>query len=679
MPPYWKTFYPRRKRWYRWRRNRFLRWRARKPLQRTRRRRTRYRRYKVKRLFPKKRKFIKLKQWNPASIRKCKIVGFKCLLQGSPLRAQHNYVQYMYSTVPTNTPGGGAWSLMVFSLGSLYEDYDHLFNIWTASNAALPLVRYTGCKIKLYQSQHTDYIFKYDRCWPMVDTPHTHADSSPSRMLQTKHKVVMPSLDTRKRRKPYKTIKIKPPHEMQNKWYFQKDICNLPLLMTTTTAVSLTNPFACDNSWSNNITFKSLNTFIFQNMNFQHFPQTVGYSHKNLQGFSMFLYATHNNNKPTTDGESFKNWLGTLRFLGNTKENKAGQEINTWNENKIEYWGNPFFHEYLEDTPETSFTIYTSRCTILNVYNKCKNSNNPTDVVPENFQAITGPITYTLIYNPMNDTGYNKIYLIDTTKSLTFDEPENKNLIFEGFPMYNLIWGWTDFIKKLKIITNLDNNALLAIKTKNFSDTTLNVYIPIDQDFLDGYDPYQPHTHETHKISNYNYNNWYPKITFQEQTINELALTGPGCPRPLNNTYLQCLCKYYFYFKWGGCPKQLEKAYDPCLQSKWTTADNLEQRITIQNPNQQPQTELYYFDWDSDFIKKTAIERIQQYTEIDETLFSPTETKWSSRPLKTQEKDTSNEEEANLFLQLHKLRHQRLQLELKCRMKMLELKSQSQK
>lgn len=82
---------------------------------------------------------------------------------------------------------------MVFSLGSLYEDYDHLQNIWTSSNAALPLVRYTGCTIKLFQSEETDYAFIYDRCWPMVDTPDTHADSSPSRMTQRYHKILVPS------------------------------------------------------------------------------------------------------------------------------------------------------------------------------------------------------------------------------------------------------------------------------------------------------------------------------------------------------------------------------------------------------------------------------------------------------------------------------------------------------
>lgn len=678
MPYYWRKRNLRNA-YKRYRRRRwFLRRGVRKPFQRRFwRRNLRRRKYKVKRLKFKKRKLLKLKQWQPASIKKCKIVGIKCLLQGNVLSAQHNYAQYIYSYVPPENPGGGGWSLMVFSLGSLFEDYDHLQNVWTTSNSGLPLVRYTGCTIKLFQSENTDYVFTYDTCWPMVDTPYTHADSSPMRMIQKRHKVIMPSKQTKQRRKPYKRIKIKPPHQMINKWYFQKDICNQPLLLTTTTAISLLKPFAGTNSLSNNITFKCLNTFLFNNPHFQHFPETVGYSHKIVNSQSMFLYAT-TEPKPTED-KNMKDWLLKLIFLGNTVENQPGKPIHQWystNSNTKKNWGNPFYHRYLEDTSETSYTIYTSKQTIVNIVNQLRGS---TITIPNtDFQEISRPIFYTVTYNPARDTGLNKIYLLETSKTLTFDEPENKNLVFEGFPLYNLIWGWTDFIRKLKIITNLPQNALLVIVTKNFDDQTLKTYVPIDQDFIDGLDPYQTdHSHE--QTNYYNSLNWFPKVQFQEQTINNIALTCPFSPRPNTYEFLQCFCKYTFYFKWGGCPKVLQKAIDPCSQSKWTTPDNLEHRIQICDPNTAPQTELYSWDWDSDFVKQKSIERIQEYTTIDENVFQPTESKWSAKALKLQEKETSEEkEEEKLFLKLHQLRKQRLHLELKCRLKLMELKSKIQ-
>lgn len=580
----------------------------------------------------------------------------------------------MYSFTPENNPGGGGWTIMVFSLGSLYEDYDHLKNIWTKSNVALPLVRYTGCTLKFFQSDVTDYIVIYDTCWPMVDTPDTHADCSPSRMLQRKHKIIIPSKQTQNRKKPYKRVKIKPPHQMLNRWYFQKDICDTPLLMLQATAISLTNPFANTAALSNNINFLSLNTFLFANPQFQHFPLTTGYSHKILQGKSMYLYANHTE-KPNQDGEQLKTWLKEMHFLGNTKENQPGKPykdfINAGNNSK-QNWGNPFYHEFLERTSETSYTIYTSNRTTLEVEQYLK-AEGTTTIKNTDFQIITGPIAYKLTYNPSKDTGENKIYLIDTQKQITYDEPENQNLIYEGLPLYNLMWGWTDFIKKLKIINTIDYNTILVIKSKVFDDNTLNIVLPIDLDFLDGYDPYQPHEHNTYQQNYYNKQNWFPKLQFQEQTINHICTSGPGSPN--TKQYLQSLCKYSFYFKWGGCPKQLPKALNPCLQSKWPTPDNINGRLTIQNPNTSPETELYCWDWEKDFVTDQAIKRIQQYTLTDETLFSPTETKSTAKVL--QKEKTAKEEEKNLLLKLNHLRKQRLHLELKCKLQLQKLKSKT--
>lgn len=585
----------------------------------------------------------------------------------------------MYSNVPINQPGGGGWGLLVFSLGSLYEDYDHLHNIWTKSNAGLPLVRYTGSTFYFYQTYDTDYIVTYDTCWPMVDTPHTHADSSPYRMIQKRNKIVIPSKLTKNRRRPYKRVKIKPPTQMTNRWYFQKDICDTPLVMITATAVNLTTPFANSNSLSNSIVFYSLNTFIFQNPNFEHPPETTGYSHKILNGYSMYLYATTQTkpNDADKNEESFINWLKTLIFLGNPRKNYQGQPFGDTPTYTKEQWGNPFYHRYLEigDEDDVSYLIYTSSVTHINI--KQKIATKTTDIKATQFQTITGPIIYKLTYNPDKDTGLNKIYLLKTWGPSTLDEPDDQDLIFEGFPLPQLTWGWTDFIKKLKKINDLDRHSILLIKTQNFSDNTLKVFLPLDLDFIEGHDPYQHDKQNNYQTDYYNSENWFPKIQFQDQTINLIATSQRNSPK--TNSYLQAGCKYKFYFKWGGCPKTLQKAYDPCLQSKWPTPDNITGRLTIQNPNTPPQTELFSWDWESDFVKKQAIERIQQYTPIDETFVSSTDSKFQAKALQKQQKDTAPQEEKNLFLQLHKLRKERLHLELQCRMKLMELKSKSVK
>ncbi len=70
-----------------------------------------------------------------SKINKCKIRGQKCLFEGGPMRLSNNFYEYFGSYVPENWQGGGGWSLMVFSLDSLYEDFNLLQNYWTKSNA----------------------------------------------------------------------------------------------------------------------------------------------------------------------------------------------------------------------------------------------------------------------------------------------------------------------------------------------------------------------------------------------------------------------------------------------------------------------------------------------------------------------------------------------------------------
>lgn len=109
-----------------------------------------------------------------------------CLFQGSPLRSIFNYTQYLMSYVPFEEPGGGGYFVIAISLASLWEDFEHLRNVWTTSNAALPLVRYMGCTFHFYQSQYTDYAVEINNCFPMKDFKYTHADIAPNRMLLKK-------------------------------------------------------------------------------------------------------------------------------------------------------------------------------------------------------------------------------------------------------------------------------------------------------------------------------------------------------------------------------------------------------------------------------------------------------------------------------------------------------------
>lgn len=531
--------------------------------------------------------------------------------------------------IPEFWPGGGGWSLLVFSLESLFEDFQRLQNIWTNSNAGLPLVKYLGASLKFYQEKNTDYLVVYDTCWPMVDTPLSHADSSPHSMFLKKRKITIPSLQTRKKRRPYKKVRIHPPNQMYNRWYFQRDICKTPLLMLTTTAISLTEPFCSQKCKSNNITLTVLNPLIFRNYNFQTFPQTSGYFPKYSTyedteiKHPMWLWGTTSataNDTITVKKSTIANYH--LIPLCQTLYAQVGKEITTATyQNQIQNWGNPFYWHYLMDE---TYKIYISlmspaeaKFLLGGTYGENKEY---TLTVPQ------GPLLQHVRYNPETDTGAkNKAYLISTSKNNYTNTPESDNLKIEGLPLPVMLWGWTDWIKKAKLTPDPDENTILFIETDQFTPK-LPFYVILDEDFLNGRDPYIPPIDGAPApLNNYSKQHWYPKLLYQDQSIEHICTSQPGCAR--NETYMQLFCKYKFYFKWGGCPKTLEKAYDPCLQSIWPTPDNIPGRLEIQNPNSKPETELYEWDWTNDYITQEAISRIQEHTEIDKQLVIPTASK----------------------------------------------------
>ncbi len=151
--------------------------------------------------------YLKVKEYQPRTINKCHVKGTMCLLQCGPRRLHYNFTQYRNAYTPEFWEGGGGWSQLKFSLGSLYEEHDYLRNKWTKSNVLLPLVRYLGCKFKFWREWDMDYIVYYSTCLPMLDTLYQHINAHPYNMLLYKHKILIKSLRKTKNKKPIqKTI-----------------------------------------------------------------------------------------------------------------------------------------------------------------------------------------------------------------------------------------------------------------------------------------------------------------------------------------------------------------------------------------------------------------------------------------------------------------------------------------
>nr|UGV42570.1 MAG: ORF1 [TTV-like mini virus] len=641
MPPYWRRPWRRRRIWRRRRRPRL--WRPRNYFQRRlwrRRRRVRrfyknFYRHKIRRKLPKK----FLIQWQPETINKCTIKGQKCLFQGGKDRLSHNFYEYYGSYVPTLQPGGGGWSLSVYSLDSLYEDFNLMQNYWTKSNAGLPLCTYQGCILKFYQTETTDYVVKIDRCWPMVDTELTHANSHPQRMLLDKKTIKIPSLRTKRRRKPYKRVFVRPPNQMMNKWYFQQDLSNTKLLMITATACDLLYPYISAKALSNNITLLFLNTNFFKNQNFQTPSLTTGYTPK----ANTYMYGRVGGltTKPTK--------LQDITYLGNTKDNQRGKPINSAN-NTIANWGNPFWHEYLHG----EVPVYTSQ-------------NSPETLISNESKVselteMAEPYFIRSIYNPDKDTGNgNVLYFVPNSQGNDWLEPDINSRKISGFPLWLMFWGWTDWIKKLHNLPHLEENWILVFKTTFIADK-LPAYVMIDESFKDGKGPYQT------DLSIFDSQHFHPRFQFQQESNEHMSQSGPGVARPPSNNSVQAKMTYKFRFKWGGCPRQLEKVYDPSQQIKWSTPNRQLPGLQIQDPKTSPETYFYPWDVRHDLLTKKSIQRVTEYQETDESLL-PIKTGCRSNPeaLQTsqkQEDETSDEEEekTSLQLQLRKLRHRQQQL-----------------
>nr|UGV42531.1 MAG: ORF1 [TTV-like mini virus] len=608
MPPYYRWRYYRRKRPHWRRRHRWFRTRrTRKTFQpRYRRRRTVRRRYRIRRKLKK----LKITEWQPKTIKKCRIKGQICLFQCGQGRIMHNYAQYQKSYVPPLEPGGGSWSSQIFTLGGLYDEYNLLHNWWTQSNDGLPLARFLGSKWKFYRSKHTDYIVQFQTCPPFTATEHLHLNSQPSRAIMNRHKIIVPKIGTPGIKKPYIKKWFQPPSQLRNSWYFQQDLCKTGLLLLTTTATSLDQYYLPQTAISDNVTLRSLNTTFFNNPNFVT-QNTYGYRPKS----NLYLFGTRNGSTPTPKWKE-------LTYLGETQRYQLGTEFKDISEysqiTDRTKWGNPFHEEWTH--PDTRLWYGTTW-------------PSATEYKSDTIAKVTQlyELYFDCRYNPQRDTGDGNVIYFKSNSISTdniADPPNNPNIILRGFPIWLAIWGWSDWQEKLKQINQIHSNYYLVIQS-NFFEPKRPAYLFLDTYFT------QP-SHE--KLTQTDKNHWYPKFEMQAYSLNNLAETGPGTVKINDSKSVQAHAYYSFYFKWGGCPAPMETIKDPCNQDKFPIPNQRQPRLEIQDPKTPKQYYLYDFDERKEQITKTAAQRLK--TTTYEYSLSP-----EGNPLDPPAHQTSSEED----------------------------------
>lgn len=645
MPYYYRKWWPRRRRFRRsWRR------RLRGPFRRRYWRRHAVRRYSRKRKLPK----LSLKEWQPITIRKTKVKGIYPAFLCNDQRLGNNAIQYLDSIAPHYFPGGGGFGIIQFTLQGLYEQFIKATNWWTQTNCSLPLIRYNFCKLKFYRTENVDYVVKIIRCYPLRATHDLYMQTQPSILMRDKHSILIPCRKNGRNRKPYKTVRVKPPTQMTNGWFFQKDLCNFPLLVILASAASFDRYYTNSKASSSTIGFISLNTLTFQYHDWQD-PPTQGYKPQD----NMWFWGTENGASDPKEEP-----LTNLIYLGGTNNHSKGIPVkNTQNYASLpNNWGNIFHEDYLFGTSQ----VYVS-------------NKPPSEVVTyilahqqqkvKDYTGITErtlPLTVECRYNPFNDksTGNNTFFVSnhsDHTKWQPIDNPETQ---VPNLPIWLTTWGLMDWFKKAGIISQPELNYITVFESPYISSNPkLKYYVPLDDTMQIGQSPYI----QTLSLSDSKH--WYPKGAFQIKTLNTITSCGPGTVKLDADKSCEAHFEYDFRFKIGGCPPAMEKLCDPSKQNKYPIPNTKLQTTSLQSPASAIETYLYNFDERKGLLTERATKRIKKDYGTEQTILPFTGTAMDlPTPIQSPPQDqTSSEEEEETTQELQLLRLRRKQKLLKQR------------
>lgn len=587
------------------------------------------------------------------------------MYSGTTDRIGNDNTTYIDSIAPHNFPGGGLFSITIFTLNGLYELHQKGRNWWTTSNCNLPLIRYFGCTIKLYASTNTDYVVVPIRCGDLKATEQTFQSCQPSVLGLNKNKKIMLCKENNYRKKPIKKFFVKPPALLMNKWYFQKDFANYPLLMILAAAASYDRYYIPASAISNTIGITLLNTTYFT-----------------MHGFKTRTTSIYTPNKDfilmgiITRTKSWENaTLKDCTLLGNTKDYFQGESLpnNDWDTylSTPAKWGNPF-HPYWFKSDIEEGVIFHIKVKNNNPKQTLKDLEKESNYIKDiaGIAKLTKPLTLQGRYNPQQDMGHNATFLTRITQpNEEWHTPKESNIIVEGYPLWLLFWGWHDYIAKAKLIQNMDTDYINVIVSDYIHESpkqnNMTYYVPLDWFMLDGRSPYG----ETQgDIKTYDHQNWHPKANFQILSISEILQTGPATPKLPPKISTEAHFTYKFHFKVGGCPPSMDEVCNPAAQPSYPQPGNLLSSILLQNPEYPIQYYISSFDQRRHMLTERAAKRLKEDKETKEYLFkSPGQTLLqvqTKSPQETSEESSSEEEsEKTLEQQLHKQRRRQRKLQ----------------
>nr|UHK06468.1 MAG: ORF1 [Torque teno midi virus] len=588
MPFWWQR---RRKWWWRGqRRRRYKRWPQRRKYKKRRnyRRRTyktnRRRRRRSKKVRRKK-KLLNVKIWQPETIKKCKIKGTAVNVLGVQGTQYRCYTDHKQDFTVSKGYGGGGFGVEKYTLQYLYEEYKAGNNIWTTSNVMLDLVRFTGSKFKFWRHPTLDFVGTYSRNYPMNLVKYAYAQTHPFEIMKSRHKFFIPSLATQPKGKRYKIVKIKPPRLMSNKWFFQESSANTGLVQLQTAVCDLRYPhLGCCNT-NQLATILALNTDFYQwagwgNTTNPHVPTRHQW------------YEPYNNAEDITEVVNAKGETVSISTTSKNYEQSISIDTGWWQ-------------------PKLLSAIQIKK---------------PAE------RAI--PIKV-IRYNPTRDTGVGTAVWLVNVVNASYNPPKTDlDLYLEGLPLWQLLFGFTDWVKKVKKDPTFLQTYYLAFKCSAIESQpgTNKIVIPVDYSFVKGTGPFGTSTTEYQK------KHWYPTLVHQYESINNIVATGPFIPKLDNqkNSTWELYSNYTFYLKFGGAQMPDPTAADPSKQGQYDVPDKLTSTIQITNPEKQTGLNtIHYWDYRRGILTSSALKRIHENAETDSDISIPSAAK---KKKKTQRK-----------------------------------------
>nr|UGV44628.1 MAG: ORF1 [Torque teno virus] len=669
----WSWWWQRRRRWRRpVRRRRWRRLRRRRPgrpLRRRRRRprtvrrrrwgRRRGRRRRLRRARRRRRgrrfkKKLILTQWHPSVVRRCLIRGIVPMMICGHTRWNYNYALHSEDYPEQGRyPFGGSLSTTTWNLKVLYDEHQKMHNRWGYPNTQLDLARYRGCRFTFYRHKKTDFIVYFNRKPPFKLNKYSCAMLHPGMLMQSRHKILIPSFDTKPGGRLKIRVTVRPPTLLEDKWYTQQDLCEVNLLQLSVTAADFRHPWISPESNTSVTTFQVLKEFYYNSIGVGTDPDKT---YKAIAG-----QRVHEDKKYK---EYLKQVWDTLVSDGNYWNSFHVLEVFNSNLGAVDgteikkIIQRDFTTESQQATDNTHFKTGRSTRFGFNTYNpKAKQAqiqnlrdeiwkilNKTNDITSDygkpqgdeakyfNYQlGIYSPIFLSrkrsninfatayqdVTYNANCDRGVlNRVWFQYGTKPTTeFNETQCKCVVTD-MPLWALLHCYTEYVQEeMNIDTEIYSVGLVVVQCpytfppmydKNRPEMGYVIY---DALFGDGKMP-----DGRGQVPPYWQMRWYPRMAFQKQVFHDITMTGPFSYKDeLVST--QLTATYKFDFMWGGNMISEQIIRNPCTQPGLAPSypDRQRRDVQVVDPRTMgPQFVFHTWDWRRGLFGKGAIDRVSQ-------------------------------------------------------------------